>query len=146
MMPRMTMDGMLVAGDAAALCLAAGIWLEGVNFAMGSGIYAAEAAIEAVRAGDVSAVGLAGYERRLKSTFVLRDHRRLHRAPELVLSDRVQHLYPKMVNGVVERMFRVDNPLPKPRVHRILRDERHHAGIRWRDMVRDSIAMARAFL
>ena len=146
MMPRMTMDGMLVAGDAAALCLAAGIWLEGVNFAMGSGIYAAEAAIEAIRAGDVSATGLAGYERRLKSTFVLRDHRRLQRAPELVLSDRVQHLYPKMVNGVVERMFRVDNPTPKPRVHSILREERRDAGIRWRDMVRDSIAMARAFL
>ena len=28
----------LLAGDAAALCLAAGIWLEGVNFAMASGI------------------------------------------------------------------------------------------------------------
>jgi electron transfer flavoprotein-quinone oxidoreductase len=37
MMPKMTGDGMLVAGDAAALCLAAGIWLEGVNFAMASG-------------------------------------------------------------------------------------------------------------
>jgi hypothetical protein len=71
---------------------------------------------------------------------------RLHRAPELVLSDRVQHLYPKMVNGVVERMFRIDNPLPKPRVHSILREERDRAGIRWRDMVRDSVAMARAFL
>jgi electron transfer flavoprotein-quinone oxidoreductase len=113
---------------------------------MGSGMYAAEAAVEAVRAGDVSAAGLAGYERRLKSTFVLRDHHRLQRAPELVLSDRVQHLYPKMVNRVVERMFRVDNPKPKPRVHTILREERHAAGIRWRDMVSDSIAVARAFL
>jgi electron transfer flavoprotein-quinone oxidoreductase len=41
MMPKMTGDGMLVAGDAAAMCLAAGIWLEGVNFAMASGMYAA---------------------------------------------------------------------------------------------------------
>ena len=40
MMPQMTGDGMLVAGDAAALCLAAGIWLEGVNFATASGIAA----------------------------------------------------------------------------------------------------------
>ena len=77
MMPKMTTDGMLVAGDAAALCLAAGIWLEGVNFAMASGIYAGEAALEALRAGDVSAAGLAGYRRRLESTFVLRDHRKL---------------------------------------------------------------------
>ncbi len=146
MMPKMTMDGMLVAGDAAALCLAAGIWLEGVNFAMASGMYAGETAVEALRAGDTTAPGLAGYERRLGSTFVLRDHRRLRRAPELVLSDRVQHLYPRMVNGLVERMFQVDNPTPKPRVHRILREERQHAGIRWRDMLRDSIDFARTFL
>ena len=33
MMPELSCDGMLVAGDAAAMCLAAGIWLEGVNFA-----------------------------------------------------------------------------------------------------------------
>ena len=146
MMPKMTADGLLVAGDAAAMCLAAGIWLEGVNFAMASGMYAGEAAAEALRADDTSATGLAGYERRLGDTFVLRDHRKLRRAPSLVLSDRVQHLYPKMVNGVVERMFQVDNPTPKPRVHRILREERRLAGIRWRDMLRDSIDFARTFL
>ena len=102
MMPQLTGDGMLVAGDAAALCLAAGIWLEGVNFAMASGIAAGEAAVEALAAGDTSRAGLAGYERRLDATFVLRDHRKLRRAPELVLSDRVQHLYPQLVAGVVE--------------------------------------------
>ena len=37
MMPELVADGMLIAGDAAAMCLAAGIWLEGVNFAIGSG-------------------------------------------------------------------------------------------------------------
>ena len=57
MMPKMTTDGMLVAGDAAALCLAAGIWLEGVNFAMASGIAAGETAVEALAAGDLSADG-----------------------------------------------------------------------------------------
>ena len=81
MMPKMTADGLLVAGDAAAMCLAAGIWLEGVNFAMASGMYAGEAAAEALRADDTSAAGLAGYERRLGDTFVLRDHRKLRRGP-----------------------------------------------------------------
>src|SRR5262249_36075292 len=100
MMPKLTGDGMLVAGDAAALCLAAGIWLEGVNFAMASGIAAGEAAIEALASGDTSRAGLGGYERRLEATFVLRDHRKLRHAPELVLSDRVQHLYPRLVAGV----------------------------------------------
>jgi len=145
MMPKMTTDGMLVAGDAAALCLAAGIWLEGVNFAMASGMYAGEAAIEAVKAGDVSAQGLAGYQHRLSETFVLKDHRKLRRAPELVLSDRVQHLYPQMVANVVERMFRVDNPQPKPGMRRILREERKRAGVRRRDLVRDALTGFRSY-
>ena len=145
MMPRMVTSGMLVAGDAAALCLAAGIWLEGVNFAMASGMYAGEAAVEAVRAGDVSERGLAGYLRRLRETFVLKDHHKLRRAPRLVLSDRVQHLYPQMVASVAERMFRVDNPAPKPGLRRILREERKRAGVRLRDLARDGWDGFRSF-
>ena len=145
MMPKMTGDGMLVAGDAAALCLAAGIWLEGVNFAMASGMYAAEAAAEALAANDVSAVGLAGYERRLNDTFVMRDHRKLRRAPSLVLSDRVQHLYPHMIANTVERMFRVDNPTPKPGLRRILNEERRRAGVKLKDLASDALDGLRSF-
>jgi electron transfer flavoprotein-quinone oxidoreductase len=145
MMPKMTMPGMLVAGDAAALCLAAGIWLEGVNFAMASGMYAGEAVVEALQANDTSATGLAGYQRRLSDTFVLRDHRKLRRAPELVLSDRVQHLYPGMMANVAERMFRVDNPTPKPGLRRILNEERKKAGVRRRDLMRDGWTGFRSF-
>ena len=145
MMPELTGDGLLVAGDAAAMCLAAGIWLEGVNFAMASGMYAGEAAAEAVRASDTSRRGLAGYERRLRDTFVLRDHRKLRRAPELVLSDRVQHLYPELITGIVDRVFRVDNPTPKPGVRRIVASERKRVGVRRRDLARDAWTGMRSF-
>ena len=145
MIPKLATNGMLVAGDAASLCLAAGIWLEGVNFAMASGMYAGEAVDEALRSGDVSASGLAGYERRLASTFVLRDHRKLRRVPSLVLSDRVQHEYPQFVANVVERMFRVDNPAPKPGLRRIVKEERRRAGMRLRHLARDAWAGMRGF-
>jgi electron transfer flavoprotein-quinone oxidoreductase len=138
MMPRLAGDGILVAGDAAALCLAAGIWLEGVNFAMASGMYAGQAAIEAIDRGDTSSAGLAGYRQRLDQTFVLRDHRKLQRMPSLVLSDRVQHQYPHLITNVVERMFRVDNPEPKPGLRRILGQERKRAGVKMRHLVRDT--------
>jgi len=119
MLPTLSADGLLITGDAAALCLAAGIWLEGVNFAIASGMYAGEAVVEALRAKDTSVAGLAGYQRRLESTFVLKDHRKLRRIPELVMSDRVQHLYPELATSVAERMFRVDNPDPKPGLRRM---------------------------
>ena len=76
---------------------------------------------------------------------MLRDHRKLRRAPALVLSDRVQHLYPQLVAGAVEAMFRVDNPNPKPGLRRILAAERKRLGIRRRDLARDAIAGWRTF-
>jgi electron transfer flavoprotein-quinone oxidoreductase len=39
-MPALAAAGLLVAGDAAGMTLAAGIWLEGVNFAIGAGLAA----------------------------------------------------------------------------------------------------------
>jgi electron transfer flavoprotein-quinone oxidoreductase len=138
MMPTLVADGMLVAGDAAALCLAAGLWLEGVNFAMGSGLAAGRAADDALRTGDTSADGLKGYRQRLESSFVLADHRKLRDVPHLVLSDRVQRRYPAVACNVVERLFRVDNPQPKPGLLRIVRDEIKRNGLRWRDMARDA--------
>jgi electron transfer flavoprotein-quinone oxidoreductase len=145
MMPTMVGDGMLVAGDAAALCLAAGIWLEGVNFAMASGMYAGETVTAALEAGDVSATGLGGYRRRLAETFVLRDHRKLRRAPHLALSDRVQHLYPELLANAAEAMFSVDNPRPKRGLRAIVAGERRRLGIRRRDLARDALTAWRTF-
>ncbi|MET0458658.1 MAG: electron transfer flavoprotein, partial [Ilumatobacteraceae bacterium] len=73
------------------------------------------------------------------------DHRKLRRAPELVLSDRVQHLYPQLVAGTVEAMFRVDNPHPKRGLRRILNAERKRLGIRRRDLLRDGLTGWRTF-
>ena len=145
MMPTMVADGLLVAGDAAALCLAAGIWLEGVNFALASGMYAGQAAHEALARGDVSARTLGIYTERLNSTFVLRDHKKLRKIPGLVLSDRVQQKYPAFVTGVVERVFRVENPSPKPGLRRIVKEERKKAGIGLQDLLKDGWTGLRGF-
>lgn len=138
MMPRLSTHGLLIAGDAAAMCLAAGIWLEGVNFAMGAGRIAGRVAARAVARGDVTEKGLAPYREELEATYVLADHRRLRRIPELVLSPRVQQQYPELITGLVEGLFRVENPTPKPGLMRILRRERRRAGVRWRDLARDA--------
>lgn len=145
MMPKLTGPGLIIAGDAAAMCLAAGIWLEGVNFAMGSGRVAGRVAARAISRGDVSESGLAPYREELESTFVLADHRRLRRVPELVLSSRVQQQYPDLVTGIVEGLFQVENPTPKPGLRRIVTRERRRAGVRWRDLARDAWTGLRSF-
>lgn len=145
MMGSFATDGLLVAGDAAALCLAAGIWLEGVNFAIGSGAVAGRVAAAAARDGDASADALGGYRRELEASFVLADHRKLRAAPHLVLSDRAQNQYPAVVCDLVEAMFRVDNPAPKPGLRRIATSTLRRHKVKVRDLLRDGRDAWRSF-
>lgn len=131
MMPQLGAPGLLVSGDAAAFCLGAGLWLEGVNFAIGGGQAAAEAAISG--GSDM----LDDYRRRLESTFVLADHKNLRKAPELVLSDRVQFRYPQMICDLLEEVFTVDNPRPKPGMVKLLRRSAKAHGVKLRHLARD---------
>lgn len=71
-LPQLSGNGWMVGGDAAGFCLNRGFTIRGMDYAVMSGIAAADTAIEALEAGDVSAAGLAGYRRRL-SEGVLKD-------------------------------------------------------------------------
>lgn len=108
MLPRLYTDGMLVAGDAAAFCFIAGLYLEGINYAIQSGIAAGEAAIAAHRNRDFSARSLARYTEYLKARHVLTDFRRYRHTPGFVNSARLQNLYPQVVAHGAEQLFRVD--------------------------------------
>ena len=143
-MPRLAGDGLLVAGDAAGMTLATGVWLEGVNFAVGSGAAAGTTACQALDRGDVSAAGLAGYRRRLERTFVLKNHKKLRRVPALLLSDRVQHRYAPMVCDVAEGLFTVTDPAPKPGLFRLVRAAAKQNGVRMADLARDGWATVRS--
>ncbi len=144
-MPPLATDGMLVAGDAAAMTLATGIWLEGVNFAIGSGFAAGMAVDRAIAAGDCSARGLASYRADLEGQFVLADHKRLRRAPALVLSDRVQQRYPGLICDLVEGMFTVTNPSPKQGGLRVARAAAAEHGVKLRELAADTLRGLRIF-
>jgi electron transfer flavoprotein-quinone oxidoreductase len=144
-MPELAADGLLLAGDSAAMTLAAGIWLEGVNFAIGAGLAAGRHAARAIAAGDVTRTGLAGYRRDLEAGFVLRDHKRLRLAPHLVLSDRMQQQYTRILCDVAEDLFTVTNPKAKPGLLRILLRALRRHRVRWRDLARDGLDAARTF-
>ncbi len=144
-MPALATDGMVIAGDAAAMTLAAGMWLEGVNFAIGSGYAAGRAADRAMAAGDCSARGLASYRADLERQFVLADHKRLRKAPALVLSDRVQRRYPGLLCDIADGMFTVTNPTPKPGGLRLTRAAAARHGVKLRELAADTLRGLRIF-
>ena len=117
------------------MTLAAGIWLEGVNFAIGAGLAAGRAAARAIVAGDTSARGLQVYREELETNFVLADHKRLRHAPALVLSRRLQRVYPSLINDFIESMFTVENPVPKPGLAKLLLAVARRHRVRLRGLV-----------
>ncbi|HYN29541.1 MAG TPA: FAD-dependent oxidoreductase [Dermatophilaceae bacterium] len=143
--PSLTADGFMLTGDAAGLCLSAGIWLEGVNFAIGSGLEAGRTAAAAVVRGDTTTAGLAGYRRALKKSFVLADHRRLRGAPHVLLGERVQRRYPGLMADIAEGLFSVTNPVPKPGVVRILRRAAKANGLRLSELAADAARLGAVF-
>lgn len=144
-MPKLATDGLLIAGDAAGMCLAAGLWLEGVNFAMGSGLAAGAAVAQAIRSNDFSAKGLASYRSSMEKSFVLSDHKRMQDAPKLVLSERLHGQYTGLICDMAERIFTVTNPEPKPRMVALLRRTVKDHGVRWRDLAKDAALGGRIF-
>ena len=144
-MPALAADGLLIAGDAGAMTLAAGLWLEGVNFAIGSGYAAGQATDRALAAGDCSASGLSSYRKDLEGQFVLADHKRLRKAPSLVLSDRVQQRYPGLICDLAEGMFTVTNPTPKLGGLKLTRSVAARHGVKLRQLAGDTLRGLRIF-
>lgn len=75
--------GLLMAGDTVGFVDVPS--LKGVHYAMQSGIYAARAAFEALKAGDTSAGRLAAYDRMVNESYIIQD---LHRTRNMRLAFR----------------------------------------------------------
>jgi electron transfer flavoprotein-quinone oxidoreductase len=107
--PRLFGDGYVVAGDTAGLSLNALITVRGMDFAIASGFFAAEAVKAAKAAGDFSAAGLASYEQSLRDSFVLRDLETAKAIPGVMENPRLFTHYPDAVGRLLESIWTVDD-------------------------------------
>jgi electron transfer flavoprotein-quinone oxidoreductase len=142
--PRLSMGGLMVAGDAAALCYTNGLTFEGMNLAMASGDLAAEVAVEALGTGDVSARGLAGYQERLRESYVLKDLKTWGKACNFLHGDRMFSVYPKIVGDLMESIYRSDAQ-PKRKIGRLGRDVLK-GKLPLRQLIADGIAAGRSYI
>lgn len=139
-------DGLILTGDAASLTLGVGLYLEGMNYAVASGIAAADTAIAAAADGIFTRARLSEYVKRLEDSFVLRDHRAFRHAVDFVANPRVQNVYPTMLCAIAENVFRVDNRRPKRRLRSIAWSELRRARVSpWR-AIRDGWQAVRAYV
>lgn len=107
-LPRLSGNGWMICGDAAGLCLNRGFTIRGMDYAVTSGIAAADTAVDALAGGDVSARGLASYGARLKRG-LLRDFATLDRGHEWMAgSSALFGVWPDAVVRAAGDLYRVD--------------------------------------
>ncbi|AGK53265.1 FAD-dependent oxidoreductase [Bacillus sp. 1NLA3E] len=107
-LPQLYSDGFLLAGDAAGLVVNRGFTVRGMDYAILSGIAAAETAIEAIDANDFSKNFLKEYENKLDQV-VLKDLKTFRNSHDYI--GHSQHLfttYPEIATDLMKNMYSVD--------------------------------------
>lgn len=119
-LPKFLADGLLIAGDSAGF-VNPSLYREGSNMAMASGVFAAEAIIEAKEKNDFSEEGLAGYTKRLNQSFVMKDLKKYGDVPERISGmPQLFKEYPDAILKMAEGYFTVSD-LPKDEAQRLAR-------------------------
>ena len=145
MVPKLSMAGLLVAGDAGGFCYTNGLTQEGMNLAMASGVIAAKVGAEALAAGDFSAGRLAKYRSELEKSFVLRDLATWGKAIDFMHHDRLFTLYPQVISALMEDLYRSDGT-PKERILRVARRAVAGRGVPLRRILADLLEAGRGYV
>jgi electron transfer flavoprotein-quinone oxidoreductase len=142
MMPKLFTDGMLVAGDSAGLVLATGTHIEGVHFAIASGVAAAETVKAAGTRADYSSASLCKYETLLKESFVLKDLNRFKKASDFLANERIHRTYPYLASEILRKIFTSDGK-PRPNALAVARKIAMERVSVW-NLLKDALAARRS--
>jgi electron transfer flavoprotein-quinone oxidoreductase len=137
-------DGWLVAGDAAGFVFSNGLVIQGMNYAIRTGIEAAETALVAKEAKDASAARLADYRARLDRSGILADFRDFARLDRVKWNPRIYTVYPRFATELFRAVL---NPGagPKRPLRRLLRETQRAAGVPTRALLADGFEAIRDF-
>lgn len=142
MVPELVGDGILVVGDAAALCNATGVNLEGINLASHSGILAGRTVIEAHERKDFTKKTLKRYKGRLDLSWIMKDLKSFRNAPKMLHIDRIYNEYPDLVCSMMEHLYRI-NGTPKISIPKlVLREVMEKVGLK--NAISDTLTAWRA--
>ncbi|MGI0052684.1 MAG: FAD-dependent oxidoreductase [Thermoplasmata archaeon] len=137
-------DGWMVAGDAAGFVFSNGIVIQGMNYAVRSGLLAAETALEARAAKDPTAARLRRYHDRLESTGILADFRDFEGMDRVKWNPRFYSAYPRFAAELFRGMMTESGGRKQP-MRRLLRRAQKAAGVPARTLLKDGVDLLRHF-
>jgi electron transfer flavoprotein-quinone oxidoreductase len=140
-MPKLYSDGMLVVGEAAGFGLNMLLTVRGMEFAVASGVMAAEAIKKAREQKDYSASSLGYYEELVKESFVLEDLYTFRNVLGVLENPRLFSFYPQAVCDIFEKLMWIDEN-PRPKISSMLIREGAGKFLNW-STIRDGLGMLR---
>ena len=108
MIPQLYGDGVIVAGDAAALVMNLGFTIRGMDLCAESARLAAETIIAAKEKGDYSKASLSLYEKKLNDSFIVKDMKHYRKMPAFIDNHRIFEQYPGMMEEIMKGLWLVD--------------------------------------
>ncbi|MBN2731015.1 MAG: FAD-dependent oxidoreductase [Balneolaceae bacterium] len=109
-------DGVLICGEAANLLMNAGKAIQGMDYAMRSGILAAETIVKAKEQDDYSSSTMKEYRQALDESFVMKDMNSFQDAVHMLHSPQMFKDVPNLICDFGRKFFTIDNePTPKSR-------------------------------
>lgn len=112
MMPELVRDGVVVAGDAAAMVVNLGYTVRGMDLAIEAGRLAGEAAVLAHKKQDFSKESLSVYEKMLEGSFVMKLMKQYQNLPGLLEDHIIFNDIPKMADEFADMVYKVDGGAP----------------------------------
>jgi len=100
-------DGILVAGDAAGFSMNIGVTVRGMEYAMASGYYAAQAVVKAKEKNDFTKSTLSVYGTLLNSSFVLTDFKNFQQSLDVLEYPPLFKHYPELVGKIMQDLYAV---------------------------------------
>lgn len=102
-------DGILIVGEAANLLMNAGKAIQGMDFAMRSGILAAETIVKAKEKGDYTSATLKEYRKVMDESYIMKDINNFQDAVHLLHTDVMQNKVPNLVCDFGRQFFTIKN-------------------------------------
>ncbi len=129
-------DNLLVTGDAAGFLINDGFTIRGMDNAIESGMIAGEAAKKIFDSANYKDTFV--YDQMLEKSFILKDMKAASRISTLFGNERTFDAYPKMMVGILERMFSVtDNP--RENIKDVMRGEVKKNGVGYYTLIADML-------
>ena len=109
--PKLYTDGMILVGDAAGFGLNMLITVRGMEYAMISGVLAAETIKKAKEKNDFSASTLSHYRGLLNQSVIIKDLETFRKSAKILKNPRLFSLYPQSICDLFEKLMGIDeNP------------------------------------